>query len=340
MKSRLIVLLAVLTICARAQNSYAVRNLVSDLPGMAEQTDANLKNPWGLSASSTSPLWISNNGTGTTTLYNGDGQGFPSGNPLVVTIPAPPSAGGKATSSPTGQVLNDTGEFELQAGEPALFLFSTEHGTIAGWNNSVDASNARIVVDNSAVGAVYKGLAVAQTPDGARLYAANFHAGTIDAFDTNFNPVAVPEEFRGPLLAGYGPFNIQRIGQKLYVTYAKQDGAAHDDVAGAGNGFVYVFSLDGHLLTRMIEGGALNSPWGVVIAPEFFGPFSQTLLVSNFGDGMINAYDPCSGQWLASLGDPNGKALAIPGLWGLRFGNGHNGGEAGVTVFYGGHSGQ
>jgi plastocyanin len=143
----------------------------------------------------------------------------------------------------------------------------------------------------------------------------------------------VPEEFRGPLLAGYGPFNIQRIGQKLYVTYAKQDGAAHDDVAGAGNGFVYVFSLDGHLLTRMIEGGALNSPWGVVIAPEFFGPFSQTLLVGNFGDGMINAYDPCSGQWLAALGDPNGKALAIPGLWGLRFGNGHNGGEAGVLYF-------
>lgn len=332
MKARFIVLSA-LAICARAQNSYSVRNLVSDLPGVAEQTDANLKNPWGLAASSTSPFWVSNNRTGTATLYNSDGKGFPDGNPLVVTISGAASARGDSISSPTGQAFNDTGGFELMPGKPALFLFSSEDGTIAAWNNVVDPSNARTVVDNSAAGAVYKGLAVARTESGPRLYAANFRAGTIDAFDSNFKPVPVSDEFRGPLIPGYGPFNIQRIGQKLYVTYAKQGDDGRDDVAGVGNGFVYVFSLDGQLLTRLIEGGALNSPWGVTIAPEFFGSFSQALLVANFGEGTINAYDSCSGQWLGSIADTNGKALVLPGLWGLRAGNGHNGGEAGEVYF-------
>ena len=332
MKARFIVL-AAMALCVRAQNSYTVRNLVSDLPGVAEQTDTNLRNPWGLSASSTSPFWISNNRTGTTTVYDGDGKGFPAGSPLVVTISAGASSRGNSSSSPTGQTFNDTGGFELAAGKPALFLFSTEDGTIAAFSSAVDPSNARTVVDNSAAGAVYKGLAVALTESGPRLYAANFRAGTIDAFDSNFNPVAVPDEFRGPVLPGYGPFNIQRIGQKLYVTYAKQGDDGGDDATGAGNGFLYVFSLDGHLLTRLIEGGALNSPWGLTIAPEFFGSFSQALLVANFGDGKINAYDSCSGQWLGSMADTNGKALVVPGLWGLRAGNGHNGGEAGVLYF-------
>ena len=328
MKARLIILSA-LAISARAQNSYAVRNLVSDLPGLAEQTDVNLKNPWGLSASSTSPLWISNNRTGTTTVYNGDGKAFPEANPLVVTIPG----GGALSSSPTGQVFNDTGGFELAPGKPAVFLFSTEGGAIAAWSSAVDGGAARSVVDNSGSGAVYKGIAVALTADGPRLYAANFKSGTIDAFDGNFNPAPAPDEFRGPLIPGYAPFNIQRFGQRLYVAYAKQDGTGHDDVAGAGNGFVYVFSLDGHLMTRLIEGGPLNSPWGLALAPEFFGSFGEALLVANFGDGAINAFDSCSGQWLGALADTNGNRLVIPGLWGLRAGNGHNGGEAGVLYF-------
>jgi uncharacterized protein (TIGR03118 family) len=254
LNQRLIIVLAV-ALCARAQNSYSVRRLVSDLPGMAEQLDANLKNPWGLSASGTSPFWISNNRTGTTTVYNSDGKPFPDAGPLVVTIP-PPAVAGSGKSSPTGQTFNDTASFELAPGKPALFLFCTEDGTIAGWNGSV-SPGALNLVDNSASGAIYKGLAIARTTDGARLYAANFGAGTIDAFDGALNPVAIPDEMRGPTIPGFAPFNIQRIGQRLYVTYAMRDNDGHDDVPGAGNGSVYVFTLDGHLVARLIEGGYL-----------------------------------------------------------------------------------
>jgi uncharacterized protein (TIGR03118 family) len=331
LKERVVIIFA-FAICAGAQNSYSVHRLVSDLPGMAEHVDANLKNPWGLSASGSSPFWISNNHTGTTTVYNSDGNPFPDGNPLVVTIPAPASGGANQASSPTGQTFNDTGSFELAPGKPATFLFCAEDGTISGWNGSA-SPNALNLVDNSASGAVYKGIAVARGSDGPRLYAANFRAGTIDAFDGAFNPVPLPDELRGPIIPGYAPFNIQRIGQRLYVTYAMRNEEGDDDVPGAGNGYVYVFTLEGRLVTRLIEGGALNAPWGLAIAPEYFGPFSQALLVANFGDGKINAYDTCSGLWLGALADTDGKDLALPGLWALRPGNGHNGGEAGLLYF-------
>jgi uncharacterized protein (TIGR03118 family) len=329
LNQRLLIVLAA-AICARAQNSYSVHGLVSDLPGMADQLDVNLKNPWGLAASGTSPFWISNNRTGTATVYNTFGKPFPDASPIIVTIPS--SGGVSGASSPTGQVFNDTGSFELAPGKPALFLFCAEDGAISGWNSSVSPSALKLV-DNSGSGAIYKGIAVANTSDGPRLYAANFRAGTIDAFDGAFNPVPTPDELRGPTIPGYAPFNIQRIGQRLYVTYAMQDDDAEDDVPGAGKGYLYVFTLEGHLVSHLIEGGALNAPWGMAVAPEYFGPFSQALLVANFGDGKINAYETCSGQWLGALADTDGKDLVLPGLWALRAGNGHNGGEAGLLYF-------
>lgn len=316
-----------------AQNRFAMRNLVSDIAGAADQTDPNLKNPWGLAASATSPFWISDNHTGSATVYNSDGAAFPSGNPLIVKIPAPPGAPADAVSSPTAQVFNDTPGFELAPGKPAQFLFATEDGTIAAWNSAVDPGNARLVVDNSRSGAVYKGMAVAMTSKGPVLYAANFHSGLVEAYDSHFRPIPVADDLRAPLKPGYGPFNIQRLGQRLYVTYAVQDEDAADDVAGPGNGVVRIMTLDGDQTGQEIDGGALNSPWGVAIAPEYFGSFSQTLLVANFGDGVINAYDTCTNEWLGTLADANGKTIAIPGLWALRAGNGHTGGEAGVLYF-------
>ena len=334
MKLRLITFWSIASVSSiLAQNSYTVRNLVSDIPGAAEQTDPNLKNPWGLSASPTSPFWISNNHTGTTTLYNTDGIPFPTAKPLVVKIPPPPSAGPDAVSSPTGQAFNDTGGFEIEPGKPAQFLFCTEGGTIAAWSSAVDPASARIMVDNSSNGAVYKGMTVATTANGPVLYVANFHSGMIEAYDTQFRPLAISDELRGPIAAGYGSFNVQRLGQKLYVTYAVQATEGADDVAGPGNGAVRGFTLDGVPAGPAIDGGALNSPWGLAIAPEYFGSFSQTLLVGNFGDGVINAYDSCSGRWLGALSDANGKPVATAGLWALRAGNGHNGGESGVVYF-------
>ena len=333
MNQRFLIILAAV-VGAQAQNSFSIHRLVSDIPGAADHVDANLKNPWGLSASGNSPFWISNNHTGTTTVYGSDGNSFPDPNPLVVTIPGP--AGG--ASAPTGQTFNDIGSFELAPGKPALFLFCSEGGTIAGWNSSVSPS-ALTVVDNSGSRAVYKGIAVARTSDGPRLFVANFSAGTIDAFDGAFNPVPIPDDMRGPLAPGYSPFNIQRIGQRLYVAYAMRNDEGDDDVTGEGNGYICVFTLEGHLVARLTEGGALNAPWGMAIAPEFFGPFSQTLLVANFGDGKINAYDTCSGQWLGALADTDGKDLVLPGLWALRAGNGHNGGESGMLYFTAGLAG-
>ena len=298
---------------------------------MAEHVDINLKNPWGLSASGTSPFWISNNHTGTTTVYDGDGNPFPAANPLVVVIPTP-AAGATRISSPTGQTFNDTGAFELAPGKAATFLFCAEDGTISGWNSSIGPT-AITVVDGSGSGTAYKGIAVVHSAEGPRLYAANFTAGTVDAYDGAFNPVPVPNEMRGPIIPGYAPFNIQRIGQRVYVTYAMRNEDGSDDVPGAGNGYVYVFTLEGRLVSRLIEGGALNAPWGLAIAPDYFGPFGQALLVANFGDGRINAYDTCSGQWLGALADTDGRDLVLPGLWAIRAGNGHSGGEAGLLYF-------
>jgi len=304
---------------------YTVQNLVSDIPGFAAQTDPNLTNPWGIALNPTGPFWISNNRSGTSTLYNGTGQPFPVANALVVKIPA---------GAPTAQVFNGTPAFEIASGNPALFIFATESGSISGWNPAVDAGNAKVVVDRSSSGAVYKGLALSANGSGPLLYAANFNAGTIDVFDGAYQPVTVSGAFNDSKIpAGFAPFNIQKIGRSLYVTYAQQDSAKHDDVSGPGNGFINVFDMDGNLLRRLVSSGVLNSPWGITLAPDFFGDYSNTLLVGNFGDGSINAFDPFTGNYLGTLPDANGNPINISGLWGLQFGNGHDGGDANTLYF-------
>ncbi len=306
-------------------STYVVQNLVSDVPGLAAQTDPNLTNPWGIALNPTGPFWVANNHSGTTTLYNGSGQPFPVANPTVVTIPS---------GAPTAQVFNGSAAFELAPGNPARFILASESGTISGWNPAVDPANAKLMVDRSSSGAIYKGLALGSNSSGPMLYAANFNAGTIDVFDASYQPATVSGGFQDPNLpAGYAPFNIQRIGRSLYVTYAQQDADKHDDVPGPGNGFIDVFDMDGNLLRRLVSNGPLNSPWGLTLAPDFFGDYSNALLVGNFGDGSINVFDPFTGNYLGSLLDANGNPISIPGLWGLQFGNGHNGGDANTLYF-------
>jgi uncharacterized protein (TIGR03118 family) len=327
------VILLSLTLAHRAlaANQYVQHNLVSDIPGVADQTDPNLTNPWGISMSASSPFWISNNHSGNATLYDGQGHAVPPASPIVVQIPLP--AGGTSPAAPTGQVFNDTQAFVI-SGTPAVFIFATEDGTISGWNPAIDPRNAILLVDQSASGAVYKGLALATTDSGPMLYAANFNRGTIDVFDGNLSPVSNPGAFTDTNLpAGFAPFNVQRIGRRLYVTFAMQDDAKHDDVAGAGNGFVDIFDFNGRLQGRLISNGPLNSPWGMALAPANFGDFSNTLLVGNFGDGLINSFDSCSGQYLGPLRDSTGATITITGLWALTFGNGRSGGDANTLYF-------
>jgi len=308
-------------------------NLVSNIPGLALHTDPDLVNPWGLSHSATSPFWVSDNGTGVSTLYNGAGTK----QALVVTIPPPAGSAPDTTSRPTGQVFNGTADFVVTNGTtsgPSRFIFATEDGTIAGWNPTVDFTHAILAVDNSASEAIYKGLAIGANASGNFLYAANFHAGTIDVFDKDFHQVQLAGSFSDPdIQRGFAPFNIQNLGGKLYVTYAKQDADREDDVAGPANGFVDVFDTDGNLLHRVATRGRLNSPWGLAIAPASFGAFAGDLLVGNFGDGRINVIDPVSGEFLDQLRDANNRPITIDGLWGLLVGNGGNGGDVDKVYF-------
>ncbi|HJT59384.1 MAG TPA: TIGR03118 family protein [Ktedonobacteraceae bacterium] len=310
---------------------YLQTNLVSNIPGTAPITDPNLVNPWGISFSPSGPFWISDNGTGLSTLYDGQGNI----QPLVVTIP--PAAGGM-TGTPTGTVYNgNSNDFVVSKKHKSggsIFLFDTEDGTLSGWNPNVDPTNAIRAVDNSSSGAVYKGLVIASNQSGTFLYAANFHAGTVDVFDKNFAPAKLSGSFSDPNLPkGYAPFGIQNIGSDILVTYAKQDKAKHDDVPGKGHGFVDVFDTNGNLIKRLISHGQLNSPWGLAMAPADFGIFSNDLLVGNFGNGHINAYDPNSGAFLGTIMNSKGKAIKISGLWGLMFGNGGQGGQPNQLFF-------
>jgi uncharacterized protein (TIGR03118 family) len=312
-----------------ASRAYQQTNLVSDIPGLALHTDPNLRNSWGTSTGPGLPIWVSDNATGVTTLY--DGQGNPQPGPgkqqLVVTIPAPSSAGPGAVGTPDGTVFNPTPDGFAVAkngvSAPARFLFATEDGVIAGWNSAVDPTHAIMAVDRSTVtdqagdhGAVYKGLALVSTPAGKFLYATNFRFGTIEVFDSNFHLV---NSFTDPTVpAGFAPFGIHNIGGNLYVTFAKQDAAKHDDDAGPGHGFVDVFAPSGTLLQRLAGRHRLNSPWAVTLAPPTFGVFGGDILVGNFGDGRINAFNPATGQFLGQL-RTHGGPIAISGLWGLRF---------------------
>ncbi|HXM33585.1 MAG TPA: TIGR03118 family protein [Pyrinomonadaceae bacterium] len=313
-------------------NAYRPTILASDIPGVGQTLDPSLVNPWGIAQSATSPFWVSNNGTGTATLYGGDVNGSPfTKNTLTVTIPG---------GSNTGAVFNGSSSFVITDSNgtgPARFIFDTEAGTIAAWRSGTTA-----VTTVTTANAVYKGLGIGAVGASSFLYAANFRNGTVDVFGTSFTPVGFgPGTFVDPAIpAGYAPFNIQNLGGKIYVTYALQDVNKHDDVPGAGHGYVDVYDPIGTLQGRLISGGVLNSPWGVTIAPASFGLFANALLVGNFGDGRINAFDRNSGVFLGTLNDQGGNPLAIEGLWGLTFGNGVGGGDVNNLYFSAGIGGE
>jgi uncharacterized protein (TIGR03118 family) len=303
------------------RDCYHQRNLVSDdATIMAEHHDANLINPWGIAFNPTGVVWVSDNGTGKSTLYDGNGNA----QTLVVSIP---STSGAGSGKPTGIVFSASADFVVTKGAlsgSSRFLFASEDGGISGWAPNVDMTNAILAVNNAATGAIYKGLALAG--DGTRflLFATDFHNGRIDVFDGTFKHVNLgPGAFVDPRIPmGFAPFGIQAINGDLYVTYAKQDADREDDVAGPGFGFVDVFDTGGHLLRRFASRGRLNAPWGLALAPSGFGEFSNHLLVGNFGDGAINAYDLATGEWDGKLRAQDGHVLRIEGLWGLSFGNG------------------
>jgi uncharacterized protein (TIGR03118 family) len=306
---------------ADPEGRYAVRKLVSDEANVAEHQDTNLVNSWGIAFNPFGFVWVANAETGKSTLY--DGNGVPQS--LVVTIP--PKAGA-TQGNPTGIVFNGGNTFltTQAANSFARFIFVTEDGVLAAWAPTVNPTQAILIKDNSPSGAQYKGLALSAGGKVQLLYATDFHNGKIDVWDSSFAPVTLPAgAFSDPKIpAGFAPFGIQAINGNLYVTYAKQDADRHDDVAGKGLGYVDVFDPNGQLLDRFISKGPLNAPWGLALAPAGFGEFGNTLLVGNFGDGRINAFDLVSGKHLGALKGANGRPLEIDGLWGLAFGNGLN----------------
>jgi len=291
--------------------SYQITLLVSDqATAGAATTDANLVNPWGLAYGPTTSFWVANQGTATTTVY--DGLGHMPATPIVVANPAVP---GHVMGGPTGVVYNGTSGF---SGDQ--FLLASLDGCICGWSAGVVTTRR---VDNSAAQAVYTGLAAGTSGAASYLFAANFTAGTVDVFDASFAPVSLGAgALVDPTLpAGFSPFNVQVLAGKLYVTYAKRVAPALRETTGAGLGYVSVFNLDGSFVRRVASGGLLNAPWGLAVAPANFGPHSGALLVGNFGDGTITAFDVTTGAQLGQLSGANGAPLVISGLWGLTFGN-------------------
>ena len=293
----------------------------------AATTDAKLVNPWGIVFAPGATVWVANNRTQTSTLYDGTGLR----QTRVVNLPA----GLNGPADPTGIVANGTAGFIVSHGgvsAPAKFIFDGEGGALSAWAPTVDGQNAFVEYDDGAGGAVYKGLAIAADASNVtRLYATDFHNGKVDVFDSTFHKVSVSGSFKDSALPdGYAPFGIQALTVHdqtlIYVTYAKQDTAKHDNVVGAGLGLVDVYDTQGVLQSHLIAtGGKLNSPWGLALAPASFGTLSNMLLVGNFGDGAINAFDPSTGQSHGTLSDASGQAIVNPGLWGIAFGNGaHN----------------
>jgi len=309
-------------------DEFRVQNLVSDGSVPAATIDPNLINPWGIASSpSGSPFWVSDNNAGVSTLYNTAGGKVP----LTVAIP---QWDGTPGGSPDGVVFNGSGGFNVSGGGKtgsSVFLFATEDGTIQGWAPSVNFTSTEIAVNNFP-GAVYKGLAIGSTGGANFIYAANFRGGDVEMYNSSFGLVGT---FTDPnVAAGYAPFNVQDLGGTLYVTYALQNGAKHDDVAGAGNGYVDAFSLDGTFERRIASlGGQINSPWGLAIAPKGFGGFGGDLLVGNFGDGTISAFDPNNGTFEGKLLGLDGKPIVEGDLWGLIVGNGGSGGSADKVYF-------
>jgi uncharacterized protein (TIGR03118 family) len=298
-------------------SGYTQTNLTSDLPGVAANLDPNLVNPWGLAASPTSPFWTSDNGSGLSTIYNGHGVALG----LVVTIPA--AAGKTPPADPTGVVFNNGAGAGNFNGSP--FLFDTESGTIVAWKGGTTAA----IAATGDAGSVYKGLAL--NSSGSLLYAANFGLGRVDVYNSTFGATSVSGGFVDPTLpTGYSPFNIRNIDGNLYVTFAS--GQGHDETDGAGLGFVDEFDSNGNLIKRIASQGALDAPWGLALAPSGFGALSGDLLVGNFGDGLINAFDPTTGMFQGTLDDSNGNPLVNQGLWGISFGNGSQ--NEGVDTLY------
>jgi len=297
--------------------------------------DANLVNPWGIVFAPGATVWVANNRTQTATLYDGTGLR----QARVVHIPA----GLDGAADPTGIVANGTTDFVVTHGStsgPAKFIFAGEGGTITAWAPAVDGQNAFVEYDDGAGGAVYKGLAIASDASNVtRLYATDFHNNKVDVFDNTFHKVTVSGGFSDSTLpAGYAPFGIQALTVHdqtlIYVTYAKQDTAKRDNVVGAGLGLIDVYDAQGVLKSHLVaEGGKLNAPWGLALAPANFGTLSNLLLVGNFGDGAINAFDPSTGQSGGTLSDASGQPIVNPGLWGIAFGNGaHN--QPSTTLYF------
>lgn len=304
--------------------AYRVTGLVADEDnspyGSSMHVDARLVNPWGIAFNPEGFVWVSNGGTATSTLYDGNGVQ----QSLIVATP----------DEPTGITFNGTAsDFVVSAGGrtgSAAFVFATEEGLIAAWSPDVDLTSTVTVYDGSAQDKVYLGLAMAN----GRLYATDFHNGRVDVFDSGFELQPAGTAFTDDTLPhGYAPFGIQAIGSRIYVSYAQQDDDAEDEVTGAGLGFINVFDRDGKLLKRLVSNGPLNAPWGMAKAPNGFGDFSGALLVGNFGDGRINAFDPDTGASLGPLRDANGNPIKIEGLWGIAFGNGINA-QPKTTLFY------
>jgi uncharacterized protein (TIGR03118 family) len=314
-----------------ASDAFTVNPLVSDGGTTAPSTDASLVNGWGLSAGPTTPWWASDNGTSLSTLYSGTGAKVP----LTVSVPGGPS-GTVFNGSATDFVVSQNG-----SSGAARFLFSTESGTILGWTPSVNGTVAVVGADRSSVGAVYKGLATAND----RLYASDFHNGRVDVFDSSFNLVSTAGGFTDPKVPkGFAPFGIQALNGDIFVTYAKQDAAAHDDVAVQGQAYVDEFTPDGTLVAHVVNSGKknapLDAPWGLAVAPADFGSFGGDLLVGNFGNGRISAYTKRGSTWVfkGQLRQANGTLIAIDGLWAIAFGNGSAAGPIDTLYFLAGPS--
>lgn len=332
---------ATLSSNAQVTQHYNETPLVSNLASLAPTVDSHLVNPWGLTRSSSSPWWIADNGPGLSTLYTGTGTV----ESLVVTIPSGDTSA-SPTGTPTGTVFNgDTTVFSI-AGKPASFLFATEDGTVSGWNSAF-GTKAEIVVNQNPK-SVFKGLTIASTDEitgtsATFLYVADFRRGRVDVFNSAFNPVALRdfgfgflrvEPFTDDRLPpGFAPFNVQNIGGNIYVAFAKQDSAKHDEVDGAGLGYVDVFSPGGALLLRLEHGPWFNAPWGLVMASSDFGLHSHDILVGQFGSGQILAFDHATGKFHGALQGTNNQPLVISGLWGIAFGNGATAGPA-TTLYF------
>lgn len=320
--------------CSEDTEDFVEADLVSNTAGVARTTDPALVNPWGLAAGPGTSFWVANNGTGTATLYDANGTPQPAGDPLRVTLEPAGSA------APTGIVFNSADAFAVTSGTTtanAVFIFVSEDGRISAWSPDVDPTSTVVVVDDADEGAIYKGVALATDAErGPLLYVTNFSSGTVDVYDTRFEDVddLGVEAFVDPNLPpGYAPFGIRAVGDAIWVTYAQQDEAREDDVPGPGNGFVSVFATDGTYVRRFASGGSLNAPWGITPAPSTFLDDDDVVLIGNFGDGRILAFDRSTGELIGPISDTNGDPIAVEGLWAIEFGNGDLAGDRDVLFF-------